>query len=484
MITPVPQSEIDKLKVLAAHGRHFDVLKRGEQLFGAHLHTPAFYETLGLASAALGDFNQAFQLFEALARFSPGDWSAAYNAGRALEDLRRYDEAAGFYETAQRLDPLNPQIPNNLGNVLTELGRYREARAAFEAALDLAPDYAEAHNNLGAVHMRLAERKAAKACFDKALELRTDYADAHCNRALVNLIEGRLDQGFAENEWRKRADNPRGARLMERSNFAVAEIKPGERVFLHWEQGFGDTLQFVRYVQRVRALGAEVTLSVQPPLIRLIRTWEPEIEVVGPVETPQAFAGHAPVMSLPLVFGTTLETIPEPPKDWGVDPALAAAWSKRLGPRRRPRVGLVWCGNPRYRADRIRSIDFARISPLLAADVDWVSLQKEVPEPEAPAFAASRVLDVSDGLTDFAETAALISQLDVVVSVDTSVAHLAGSLGKPVWILLPFAPDWRWLTEREDSPWYPSARLFRQKTLGDWAGVVARVKAELDRLGG
>jgi Flp pilus assembly protein TadD len=475
MISPVSPEELAALRALSAEGRHMDALRLGEQLFGGRLHSPEFYEALGLASAGAGRIEQAYELFKAQSRFAPADWQAFYNTGRALEDLRRYEEAADWYEQAKALNPGGAQIRNNLGNVLTELFRYDEAIAQFGEAIALEPGHAEAHNNLGAVFFRLGRRGEAARCFDEAMQLRPDYPEAYCNLALACLIDGRLSEGFALNEWRKRTAVPRGARLADRPMLASPEAARDRAVFLHWEQGFGDTIHFARYIEPLRAQGARIVLSVQAPLVSLFGAWEPWIEVIGPAETPAAFDAHCPLMSLPFVFGTTLETIPPVPDRWSADPALAAEWDARLPPRERPRAGLVWSGNAAYRQDQIRSIPFERLSPLFGMGWDFVSLQKEPPARDEAALAASPVLDVRERLGDFADTAALIAGLDVVITVDTASAHLAGSMGKPVWILLPFAPDWRWMTGREDSPWYPTARLFRQAALGDWGGVIERV---------
>jgi Flp pilus assembly protein TadD len=479
MISPIPPGEIAAIRALSAQGRHMEALRLGERLFAAHLHSPEFYEALGLASAGAGRFDQALELFKALSRFAPGDWQAFYNAGRALEDLRRWDEAVDWYEEARRLNPDWAQIRNNLGNVLTELLRYDEGASEFAKAIALEPGHAEAHNNLGAVLYRLGRRAEAARCFEEAIGLKPDYAEAYCNLAQACLIDGRLDEGFALNEWRKRCAVPRGARLLDRPMLQGLDGVEGRTVFLHWEQGFGDTLQFVRYIEPLRARGARVALSAQEPLISLLGRWEPEIEILGPSEAPEAFDAHCPLMSLPLVFGTTLDSVPRIPSRWSADPGRVEDWMMRPRRRRGPRVGLVWSGSTAYRQDKVRSIPFERLSPLFETGADFISLQKEPPAAEEAALAASPVLDVRDCLKDFADTAALISGLDLVISVDTATAHLAGSLGKPVWILLPFAPDWRWLAAGENSRWYPTARLFRQAELGDWDAVIERAAREL-----
>jgi len=247
---------------------------------------------------------------------------------------------------------------------------------------------------------------------------------------------------------------------------------------LRHEQGLGDTLQCARYVPLLIDRGAAVTLCVQAPLARLLGASLPGVRVIADGEPSPDFDIHGLLMSLPLAFGTTLETIPPPLRlQRGERPAAFAALP---GPKTRPRIGLAWSGNPTHLNDRNRSIAFAALTPLLGEDVEWIAIQNQIRASDADAFAASgRVAFFGDALDDFADTAALVEQMDLVVTVDTSLAHLAGSLGKPVWILLPYAPDWRWLLGRTDSPWYPTARLFRQPAIGDWASVIDEVRAAL-----
>jgi len=254
-------------------------------------------------------------------------------------------------------------------------------------------------------------------------------------------------------------------------------------VFLRWEQGFGDTLQFCRYAQMVRQRGAKVVMSVQDPVLRLLKQLEPGIEIVGATEEPDRFDFQCALMSLPLVFGTTLETIPSKQSYLGADPDLAAQHAAHLPSRTGTRIGLVWSGGADHKSDRRRSsrfMQFSQLQPLFTADADWVCLQKEIRDSDTQAIQqATDVTFLVEKLTDFADTAAVIDQLDLVITIDTGVAHLAGAMGKPVWILLPFSAEWRWLSSGDSSPWYPSARLFRQPKIGDWSSVIERVRAEL-----
>jgi len=254
----------------------------------------------------------------------------------------------------------------------------------------------------------------------------------------------------------------------------------GKTILLYHEQGLGDTLQFIRYAQPLSQAGARVVVQVQAPLVPLLRGVTGAERVISSTDQLPSFDLHCPLMSLPLAFGTTLETIPARTPYVSAPAERIAAWKERLGEATTPRVGIAWSGNPKHGNDRNRSIDLKALLPLLALGIEVVSVQKDVREADRAVLSAQpQIRDFGSELEDFADTAALVTLLDLVVSVDTAPAHLAGALGRPVWVLLPFSPDWRWLLDREDSPWYPTARLFRQTTFGDWNSVTRRLVAEL-----
>jgi hypothetical protein len=255
----------------------------------------------------------------------------------------------------------------------------------------------------------------------------------------------------------------------------------GKTIFIHWEQGFGDTLQFCRYASLAADMGACVILSVQDELLRLFDDFDSRIEVIGADRTPASFDYSSALLSLPLAFRTTVESIPSASAYLRANPDKLAAWSSRLGGRGKPRIGLAWSGSVNHRNDRNRSIPMNMMSALLSVDAEWICLQKEIRESDRQALAERPDLKVfGPDLVDFSETAALIGNLDLVITIDTSVAHLAAAMGKPTWILLPVAPDWRWLLGRDDSPWHPTARLFRQSASGSWEAVIERVQMELE----
>ncbi|HLK25630.1 MAG TPA: tetratricopeptide repeat protein [Caulobacteraceae bacterium] len=441
--------------------------------------------------AVLCDLNrpeEALASLDLAIALQPAFDDAHANRGRALHSLDRPDEALVSCERAIALRPGNAEAYNARGVALAALGRLDDAIASYDHALRLpqgvaapGPDrLAEIHSNRGAAFATLGRLTEAMACYERALSSKPDHAEALFNKSLALLTLGRFDEGWRLYEWRKRMKDAKGYVAYPQAEWLGAEDISGKTVFLRYEQGLGDTLQFCRYAKLAHARGARVVMSVQDPLVRLLKQLEPQIEIIGEREMPAAFDLYAPLMSLPHAFGTTVETVPAEPRYLAGDPTLKARWRDRLPPRTRPRIGLVWSGNPKHKNDRNRSIALGELEPLLSLDAEWVSLQKEVREGDAETLSRlGRIYALGPELGDFADTAALIDELDLVLTVDTSIAHLAGALGKPVWVLLPYGPDFRWLRQREDSPWYPSARLFRQASLGDWSPVIAKVRDEL-----
>jgi len=330
-------------------------------------------------------------------------------------------------------------------------------------------------NCYGSALGSLGRLDEAVMSYEAALKIKPDDRETSWNRALALLLLGRFEEGWLAYEYRNLRRKTLAARKYPQPLWWGQEPLKDRHLYVYWEQGLGDTIQFARYVLLAAAAGAKVTFSLQDPLLRLFEGFDSAITMIGQNEAPTEFDLHCPLMTLPLAFGTRLETIPAFESGYlSVPPADIARWDQRL-PRGRRRIGLVWSGSRIHGNDANRSIRLARLSPLLQTDDIWVSLQKEIRDADRAALAGSGLLDVSAELGDFADTAALISSLDLVISVDTSVAHLAGALGKPTWIMLPFAPDFRWLLDREDSPWYPKMRLFRQSRAGDWDGVIARI---------
>jgi len=438
------------------------------------------YSNRGLALRDLNRLDEAVASYDRAIALKP-DYAEAYsNRGIALRDLKRLDEAIASYDRAILLKPDYAGAYSNRGTALRSLNRLDEAIASYDRAIALKPDYAEAYSNRGVALCDLKRFAEAAASCDQAIALKPRDAGAYYNKSLSCLATGDLARGWKLFEYRKKIPEAFGFRPYPRPLW-LGEVPPaGKTVFLYWEQGLGDTVQFCRYAGLVQARGARVVMSVQDPLVRLLRQLEPRIEIMGADQEPAAFDLHCPLMSLPLAFATTLETIPSAPRYLAAIPELKAQWAARLPRGSRPRIGLAWSGSPAHPNDHNRSMQPGQLQPLLSFDADWFCLQKEFRAGDAAAFrGCPRIAFLNEGVQDFADTAAVIDQLDLVIAVDTSVAHLAGALGKPVWILLPFSADWRWLLDRDESPWYPSARLFRQPRIDDWSSVIAQVTSEL-----
>lgn len=449
---------------------------------------------------------------------APGDANAARLLGHALHEADRPAEAVEAYRRAAVLDPTDVVVLSNLAACLCGTGQLDAAIAACEHALALQPDHAPAHTNMGIIHeMRgetieavAAHRRAvasdpgyakghanlavalrnagdidaALAASHRAIALAPDNALARYNHAHFLLMCGDLVNGFAEHRWGR--DCPELSAGMPRFDAPEWQGAPldGRTLLLFAEYGIGDALQFVRYIDRVRMMGGPVVLQVQPAIAPLLRCLEGVTVVPRGAPLPP-FDLQAPLMDLPRIFGTTLETIPAEVPYLAADPIKMAAWRNVLGRAPSLKVGVVWAGNPRHKGDRQRSLTAQAVLPrLVMPGVQLYSLQKEPRPDDALGLAelGTDVIDLAPLLSDFAETAAAVAALDLVISVDTSVAHLAGALGRPVWVLLPYALDWRWLRDRADSPWYPTMRLFRQEKPMAWDGVLARTAGELARL--
>jgi tetratricopeptide (TPR) repeat protein len=394
--------------------------------------------------------------------------------GVVLIRLKRPDEALACFDHALTAAPDDPDLHVNRSTALSALGRNEEALAACERALALDPRIAQAEVNRGNLMMILGRFGDAEAAYGRALALNPDHPGAAWNRALLLLKTGRFAEGWRLHEARKRTDEPVGIGF-EDHRLWLGEPAQGQTILLHWEQGLGDTLQFCRYAKMVKALGAHPILLVQPPLKAVVQTLDPAIPVLADGEPLPAFDAHTPLLSLPLALGGA---IPSEPRYLAADAGRLAHWARRLGRRTRRRVGLAWSGNPAHTNDRNRSLPLPVLAPLLSVDADFVCLQKDLPQADRAALGP--IAWFGGQLGDFADTAALAELMDLVITVDTSAAHLAGALGKPVWLLLPTSSDWRWMTDRTDTPWYPSMRLFRQAEAGDWPAVIARVGAALE----
>jgi tetratricopeptide (TPR) repeat protein len=447
----------------------------------AHVHLSAVLQQQGRLQEALSVIQQALIV-------AP-DLALALNNAAALlsKDLKRPAEALPLLEHALRIDEQDATAWNGLGYALIELRRHEEALLCLERALQLRPGFALAwynHGNALQLQNRLAD---AMRSYDAALAADPGLVDAHFGQSVCRLLAGDLAKGFRQYEWRWRKPAYQALAQQQAQPLWLGETAlHGKTLLVHHEQGFGDTLQMVRYVPLLAALGAHVILRVQRPLLALLAGMG-GATVIGSDDPAPPHDCQIPLMSLPLALGTRLDDIPARLPYIQADAALCAQWLQRLGPARvqprAPRIGLAWAGSPTHNNDGARSIPLQNMLTLVRPGLDVIALQRDLSAVNKLQLARQPALrSFASAQTDFAQSAALVAQLDLVICVDTSIAHLAGALGKPVWLLLPYAPDWRWMLEREDSPWYPGMRLFRQRQPGNWDEVLVRVAAALAQL--
>lgn len=450
---------------------------------------------------ALDAFDRAIASMPDVATF----WN---NRACLLRDMGRSDDALASAEHALALQPNYAAAWSNRGNVLSDMNQPDEAERSYRRALELAPSFVDAWNNLGLALVDLNQHAQALSSYERALAINPVAVETHWNRSLCLLQTGQFEAGWREYEWRwQRARLKAGQRGFDAPLWLGDFPIDGKTILLHAEQGLGDTLQFCRYAALVSKLGAKVVLEAPAPLLRLLATLDGVDRLVEAGQPLPPFDCHCPLLSLPLALRTDEASIPATTPYLFAHAEATRAWRERLdassdaldaldaldahGQRdRRLKVGLVWAGENRAhvaelrRIDARRSIALARFAPLLdVPDVRFFSLQKGTAAAQlANGELAARITDYTDELHDFADTAALVANLDLVISVDTSTAHLAGALNRPLWLLNRFDTCWRWLLERSDTPWYPGARLFRQPRLGDWDSVIASARAALVEL--
>jgi Tfp pilus assembly protein PilF len=373
-----------------------------------------------------------------------------------------------------------PDFHNNLGLCLRLQDRLREAVLAYRQALALNPTYLPARNNLGLDLMAQAQVREAAAEFEQAIAAEPKFAEAHWNLGLALLTLGDLPRGWREYEWRLQCQ-PFADDGLNLAGVAPWQGQPlaGKTLLVRREQGAGDTAQFLRFIPALRRQGARVLLHVRPEMATLARSADPQVELVDPSATILA-DWYVNLLSLPHWLGVTLETLPGPIPYLCADADKAARWHERLRGYPGRRIGLVWGGNPKHKNDRNRSCPLAVLKPLLdLPGISWFSLQKGEPARQLADIEPGKIIDLGPEFQDFSDTAAALESLDLLITVDTSVAHVAGALGRPAWVMIPKAPDWRWLLDREDSPWYPSLRLFRQEGVSGWHGVRDRIAEAL-----
>jgi tetratricopeptide (TPR) repeat protein len=476
--------------VLRAMKRHMEALDCYKRVLAVKPDHAQAWLKQGNSLNDLGRLREALTCYEKAVEAAPEYPEALFNLANTLKEFGRLDEAMATYDNVLKIEPDFAEAIANRAVLLGGQNRSEEALADYDHALQLLPDSTEALYNRAATLEELQRYDEAIATYEQVPQDDPNYQSARWNTALANLKLGNLEAGWRQYEQRWETEQMhKTQRHFSQPLWLGKESLLGKTILLHSEQGFGDTLQFVRYIPLLTERGARVILQVQPALKPLLAKFKGLTGLLATGEQTPPFDLHCPLMSLPLALETfALEDIPNRTY-LSADPVKSESWRVRLGDKYKPRVGLVWSGsNPRAnspatkRLDAVRSVPFAALSPLLQNDsVDYYSLQ--VSDNALMQLRThgdgKRVADYSRDLQDFSDTAALIDNLDLVISVDTAVAHLAGALGKPVWLLNRYNPDWRWLLERSDSPWYPSMRIFRQSKAGDWSDVIRQVQAEL-----
>jgi Flp pilus assembly protein TadD len=445
----------------------------------------AAYNSLGAELRSKGQFAEAVACFGRALSLHSGYMRAHNNLGCVLREMGKPDLAIPHLEKAVALSPQTAEIHINLGSAYCDMDRLDEAMGSFRQALAIDPHCANSHNNLGALLHRMGRLDEAVRAYRDAIRLDPEERDAPNNMAMALLLQGDYEQGWRLYETRWRSTHfKRGVRHFAQPQW-TGDLHP-KRLLIHAEQGLGDTLQFCRYLPLIDPRH-EVVFEVEAPLVDLMRQLPGVAAVVARGAPLPDFDAHCPLLSLPRVFETTLDTLPNQTPYLRADPAKVVRWAKRLEAVQGLKVGLVWAGGARPNqpelapTNRRRSMNLASLAPLAQArGVSFISLQKGPPASEVHAPPPGMTLfDFTDDLHDFTDTAALVETLDLVIGVDTAVAHLAAAMGKPVWLLNRFDTCWRWLMNRDDSPWYPTLRLFRQPAPGDWDSVTADIAAAL-----
>jgi tetratricopeptide (TPR) repeat protein len=440
-----------------------------------HLFTLANLSSLCLSQWRL---EEALLLIERALAIDPNQAALHYNYGKILMQIKMPEEALKRYNQAIALDPNTAVYYSNRGIALFTLNQYEAAIADYTQAIARDANSAEFYNNRANALTHLFRIAEAIADYQRALLLNPTLADAQFNWSLLELMQGDFAEGWKRYEWRwKRAIFAVDIRETNKPLWLGSPSIAGKTLYVYCEQGLGDTLQFARYIPLLEAMGAKVIFEVQTALAALIQSVSRTAIVIARGATVPPYDYYCPLWSLPLALGTTVESIPGNTPYLSAPPEKLTAWEKRLGPKTKPRVGFCWSGSITHFNDHNRSLTLAQLLPLTALHIEPYVIQRDVRESDMADLPA--LIDHRAALTDFTETAALIGAMDLVISVDTSIAHLAGALGKPVWLLVPYVPDFRWFLGRSDSPWYPSMRIFRQPSPGDWATPLAEVGTAL-----
>jgi tetratricopeptide (TPR) repeat protein len=485
-------------KVLKMHPQHLDTLQQlgllalqtqnfhpAAELFGMAIaidnqrYANHFHQ--GLALQAQGKFDAALACYDRSIALQPALAPAYCNRGIVLKQLQRFEQAQTSLNQAIALQPEMAEAYSNLADALVSMNRFDEALAHCEQAIALQPHYADAYYNRGVALQGLTRMDEAISSFRQAITLQPTDIDAQCNLAQALLMQGDFEAGWPlyEARWQSTKFTSQ-TRNFKQPLWLGKKPLQGKTILLHSEQGLGDSIQFCRYIPLLAARGARILLEIEPALATILGSLDRVAQIYHKGEALPAFDFHCPLMSLPLALESRLETIPSLHPYLKADEGQQEQWRNKAKSNGQPRIGLAWSGNHQHRNDHNRSLPLAQLLPCLPAGFQYISLQKEVRQDDQPALLAHPgILHFGSDLHDFSDTAALIQTLDLVISVDSSVAHLSAALGTPTWILLPFAPDWRWMLNRSDSPWYPSVRLYRQTRHNNWDEVLHTLARDL-----
>ena len=426
-------------------------------------------------------FDEALKSYDQAIEINPEHVETHYNRGNTLMELKLFDKALKSYDQAIEINPDHIEAYNNRGNTLKALNCHDEALNSYDQAIKINPGYPEAYNNRGNTLKELKQFDKALINYNQAIAIDPDYADAYFNKSTLLILRGDYEEGWQLYEWRwKQKHNSNSRRSFKQPLWLGIEPLISKTLLITIEQGFGDYIQFIRYALLVEHLEAKVVLEVPLSLIKLTSTLKGNFIFVESGKPLPDFDYYCPVASLPLAFKTSVETIPATVPYLFVDEVKKQQWNKRLGKQGATRVGLVWTGNPDHKNDHNRSLLLKQFSSLLTLPFEFHSLQKDTRAVDSQTIIDfPNIYHHQEELQDFSDTAALIDAMDIIISVDTSVAHLAGAMGQKLCLLLPYVPDFRWMIDRDDSPWYPLAKIYRQEKINGWDTVIEKLKTDL-----
>lgn len=460
-------------------------LKEAKNIYEQILkHKPKHFDALQLLGILYGQVNdkdKAIKLLESALQIKPDDAATLNNYGVILTEVNRTNDSYKALDKATIIKPDYAEAFSNKGNTLKLLGRYDDAVKAYSKAIQLKPNYAEAYNNRGVIYKELNKMDLALKDLKKAINLKPDYPEANSTLGVTLLLTGNFSKGWEQYEWRwKDLSDPSVIRSFKQPLWDGKKSLRGKSILLYSEQGLGDTIQFSRYILLVKALGAKVILETHKELVNIVSSIDSDITIILMGQTLPNFDFQCPLLSLPLKFGTSLKNIPSPTRYAWADTNLTSKWKKKMDLQQKPLIGLVWEGNPLHKNDHNRSISLAELIPHLPKQYRYIGLQKDIRKTNLDTLKKNTLIkNLVDNNASMDDTAAIIENLDIVISVDTSIAHLSAAMGKPTWVLLPLVPDWRWLLNRSSSPWYKSIKLFRQKKRGNWKEVFEELNKKL-----